>query len=247
MNTAFLLLAVSFLLPLRAAPPPAGKGLGQRCSADFSIDAVIKGKTAFPVDSMLSDLRRYHMCEAFSRRAPELCKTLALYRPEKPQPNMEASCLDGYNRYTVTQLNITGRPDAAKICEALPLSAGDLDGEGPEVECAFQTSKPDPHCKNLMASKPKVSGELEDCFMQNILNGEGSVCPQIDDEVSHHVSREWCLDAAAYRSAFEAKDAGRCAGLLGCRMLMGEKVCAEHLAKVRREFCRLQMQESDGG
>lgn len=224
--------------------PQKEKELLRRCSGDFSIDEVIGGKTTFPIDSMMWDLRRYHDCEAFTRRKPDLCKELAGYRPQTPHPNMEAGCRDSYNRYTVAQLNITGRPDAAKICETLSFSSLILDGEGPEVECAFETAKPDPECKNvIIRKKPAGTGELEDCILQSILNGEGSVCAQIDDQKENGYEKKMCQDTAAYRRAFHAKDAGRCGDSLVCRMLMGEKICSQHLAKVRLEFCRLWAQE----
>lgn len=248
------------LLTLKAAQPSssedlatqAEKRLQQKCLSDFSIGLIAGEKAPLPVDSLMVDLQRYHACEAFTQRKPDLCKELVTrYRPKEPHPHIEINCLGDYNRYVIIQLNITGRPDAAKVCGTLPLLGFALEGQTLQEECAFQTAPVDSRCKNLTFSRTAGGAEREECIQQGILNGDESACSLIsapsgdkgDKEGDYQYTKRICQDAVAYRKAYQAKDAVRCGDSLACRMLMGEKVCGRYLANIRQAFCRFWTQE----
>jgi hypothetical protein len=239
--------------PDESRPPAAGsearaspelERLRERCLADFSRERMLGARIDFPIDDDLSDsLRRYHECEAFSRKDVGFCRGLNRYSTSK-QKDLADRCRINYNRYVVTQLNITGRPDAAKVCESLSFSADDLYGTSLREECAWQTGEPDPNCKDLLAPSLGYT-EVKDCLIHPIYHGDGRVCPLIKKAritcaqcVLNYETM--CLEASAYRRAYEAKDASLCGDSLGCRMLMGEKVCGGRLEEVGARFCRLR-------
>jgi formylglycine-generating enzyme required for sulfatase activity len=216
---------------------PEEEALRRDCLAEPSLKLMLRGRTAVPIygmDALREGLRAYLKCEAFTQGKQSLCATMTRDWPLPPQNDFESTCLESYNYYAVTRLNITGQPNAAKTCETLTLSPGELDGTNQREECAFQTSRPDPDCRQAIAADPE-SPRAHGCVEQGAFNGDESVCPLVKAETS----RRRCQDGAAYRKAYSAKDVRLCEDSLGCRMLMGERVCARHLAAIREPFCGL--------
>lgn len=240
----------------------AEKKLYKKCLSGFSIEAAVADKEYHDKNMMriIEDVRRYYSCEAFTRNNPEFfCKKLNEHWSLPPQRFLADNCIDYYNLYTVARLNITGNPDAKKICETLSISAYYLDGPwgGGTVkeECRLQTTPPGPGCREcfLPGAKPGPACRdvknprnplvfpqgAEDCLMKHVLFGEGDVCHWIPRSNIRNISEQWCRDIVAYRKAYEAGKERVCGQSLPCRMLMGQNVCEGHLEALRRDFCRV--------
>lgn len=238
---------------------PERRGLERKCLADFSIDSIAREKTPpliygtkSPIAGLVDGIRRYYECEAFTQGKPDLCKALVRYqnwevygdtiKTTNRSDDLEAYCRSINNNFIVIRLNVAGRPDAAKACEALPFTREELGDKSLPDECEWMTTKtPDPGCRSPI-SPALGRQEIEDCVAHGVLHADEGACPLIDDapltEGARAIYRARCKDAAAYRRAFRAKDASRCGGSLVCRTLMGEKVCSRHLDRFRGEFCR---------
>jgi hypothetical protein len=232
----------------------ARKRLQENCSSDFSINVKTGRKKSFPtakmihelepyqIGGMLHQIQRYYECEAFMQRKPDLCLAMARYQ-SATQPDETNCCLISYVRSSVIQMNVTGRPDAAKTCESLPFPPFTLDGRSPREECAWMTSKePRAGCKNAL--DPTLQDEeAKDCLTGAILRADESVCAIIKDAPlppeSQAIYKERCDDMLGLRKAYPANDPELCGDSLVCRMMMGEKVCDRRLAIVKDQFCSL--------
>lgn len=244
---------VEALLREGSEEPAASRGrrrLLKRCLSDFSIERVV-GDREFHDKNMtrvIDDVRRYYSCEAFTRNDPDFfCKKLNTYWPLPPQRMLTDNCIDQYNLYTVVRLNVSRNPKARQICETLSLNALYLDGPwgGSTVqeECLFQTTPPGPGCRGI--TDARVRNALfpvgtENCLMQHVLFGEGDggYCRYLKDSGIRNIPEQWCLDVVAYRKAYEANEIGLCGESLPCRMLMGKKVCRDHLEGLKQDYCR---------
>jgi hypothetical protein len=231
----------------------AKKNLQEKCSADFSIDFILSNKSSASLGKIAKDLWHYYECEAFSQRKVALCKAAAVspltgfYKSAAPS-RLESDCQAEYIYHSLIQLNVSNRPDALKACETLPFPSDFLDpGDTQKGECLQLLSKePEAGCKNPVSPDLGKEG-IENCLTHRILHGDESVCPLIKDaplpEDSRAALQERCRDAAAYRKAYQTKDAGRCLDSLACRMMMGEKICGRHLDRAQRIFCPIWTQE----
>lgn len=240
--------------------PAAGKSPPPRqCLEDFSIETISRHEkppvlrgTRSPLPGMLEALGNYYGCSAFIARKPDLCRELTRYQDwEVPLERvktgnapllLEADCRSLYNLWTVIQLNVFRRPDAAQICQALPFSEEELGATDVKEECAWMLgSEPDAHC--LVDVSPSLGKkEIEDCASYYTLHPGEKNCAAIRTlpltEGARAVYYARCLDALAYRKAYKAKDAGLCGRSLACRALMGENVCRRHLDRLKEDYCR---------
>lgn len=253
------LLAEARQAMVAAANPPAlsaraREEFERKCSAGFSLEAVAVDRAAFPINDtsplilgMIDNIRSYYECEAFSRREPDACRALPRYQPTNQPNEYESRCRSSYIRSRLIQLNVAGRRDAAKVCEALPFSAEDLHTTSVAEECDWMTDRvPDPHCQDPISPKLEVI-DVKDCLAHRVLFADEEKCDSIKDapiaEVTRGIYMARCRDSAAYRKAYQARDINRCGDSLVCRMLMGGDVCGRHKEKFKAGFCSFRARE----
>lgn len=233
----------------------AQRNLDRKCRADFSLEAVEKDVSAFPlndgrtpISTMIDSIRHYYECRAFTQHKPQLCEALPRYQPSNQPDDYVARCRTSYVRFRVIQLNAARRPDAAKACMTLPLSADDLYETNLREECAWMTDpRPDAHCKAPI-SPALDTIDIKDCLAHHVLHASPANCAAIQEaptaEVTRSIYHARCRDALAYRLAYQSHDIGRCGGSAVCRMLMGENVCGQHLEKFKEAFCSFWTREN---
>jgi hypothetical protein len=236
-------------IPPQELESRARRQLQEKCAADFSIDFFTEQEMTSPINDVVWDLRRYYECQAFSQRQPDICRAILRYKSldRSGDLNLEEKCRVRYIHYTLIQLNVADRPDAAKVCETMPFPSYALDGDTPQEECAWMTAqKPDPACKNP-ADPALGEAVIKDCLGQRILHADEEACALVEkvslpDSV-RPIYRRRCADAASFRTAYLAKDAGLCGNSLVCRMMMGENICDQYLERMRLNFCPLWVGE----
>lgn len=226
--------------------------LQAQCVAEISLEDLVARKEEFTPDTLMRSIREYYPCEALIQRDQGLCKTLDRYSgPLKQDARAVDGCLDHYNSYTISQLNITERADADEVCESLNHSFEALDGHGAgastQEACAEMLTHPRAYCNfdmtNVSATPPDT---YYGCIKQSIYHGVGSICAFIEETpFEQHIftgSKKWCLATAAYRKAYQGQNIQLCGDSLGCRMFMGENVCGGFLHPVLQNHCEAQTQ-----
>lgn len=227
--------------------PRTRNDLQRECLAVFSGERVLGAEMTFPLDDdMTDDLRHYHECQAFSRGDADFCDRLGRYSSSR-QKDLVERCRTSYIRFSVIKINVSGRPDAIEACEELPLSANDLYGTDRGKECAWMTTRTiEERCRNPI--KPELGVvAIKDCLAHHVYHADESTCSLIGEAPLppdvRALYKGRCQEAALYRKAYRAKDAGLCGESLTCRMLMGEKACGRYLNEFRRKFCRAWAQD----